>query len=114
MMIQENERINKMSYFKHKTMKRIMSIQMTERTDEEEKCLEEIIAQAKFFQDKNMKYDDFKDLVRNFQFQQYNAGDNVIEINTMGENFYIILKGLVSVLVKNPIVKNWNFEYKHY
>ena len=61
-----------------------------------------------------MKYEDFKDLVQNFQFKSYEAGQDVFEIDTQGETFFIILQGLVSVMVRNPAIKEWNNEYKYY
>ena len=61
-----------------------------------------------------MKYEDFKDLVQNFQFKEYTAGQNVFEINSQGETFFIILKGIVSVMVRNPAIKEWNSEFKFY
>ena len=61
-----------------------------------------------------MNYDDFKDLVQNFNFEKFKAGQTVLEINTSGDAFYIILKGIVRVMVKNPQIKDWNFHYKYF
>ena len=61
-----------------------------------------------------MIYEDFKDLVQNFNFEKFKAGKNVLEIATRGDTFYIILKGIVRVMVKNPHIKEWNYHYKYF
>ena len=91
-----------------------MTKEPTERTEEEEAELAALMKQSKFFQDKEMKYEDFKDLVMNFEFESSRAGETVFEINSTGETFYIILKGIVRVMVKNPSVRDWGMEYKYY
>ena len=58
--------------------------------------------ESKFFQGNQMNYADFKDLVQNFAFEKFKAGQTVLEISTRGDTFYIILKGIVKVMVKNP------------
>ena len=37
-----------------------------------------------------------------------------MNLGDVGETFYIIIKGTVSVLVKNPLIKDWNIERKFY
>jgi|APSaa5957512535_1039671.scaffolds.fasta_scaffold227553_1 signal-transduction protein with cAMP-binding, CBS, and nucleotidyltransferase domain len=61
-----------------------------------------------------MRYEDFRDLVMNFEFESFKAGETVFEINSTGETFYIILKGVVRVMVKNPSVRDWGLEFKYY
>ena len=50
--------------------------------------------ESKFFKGNQMNYADFKDLVQNFAFEKFKAGQTVLEISTRGDTFYIILKGL--------------------
>jgi signal-transduction protein with cAMP-binding, CBS, and nucleotidyltransferase domain len=69
---------------------------------------------SKFFRDKEMKYEEFKDLVQNFEFESFKAGQAVFDINSCGETFYIIMKGFARVMVKNPTVKDWNIEFKYF
>lgn len=37
-----------------------------------------------------------------------------MNIGDEGDSFYILIKGTVSVLVKNPAIKDWNIEQKYY
>jgi PAB1-binding protein PBP1 len=105
---------NRANSQKHKTLKRIMTKAPTQRTAAEEVELEELMKQSKFFQDKEMKYEDFKDLVMNFEFDSFKAGETVFDINSTGDEFYIVMKGVVRVMVKNPSVRDWGIEYKYY
>ena len=48
-----------------------------------------------------------KELVDAIKFEQRHQFENVFEHNDHGEHFYIILKGIVLVKVKNPTIKSW-------
>ena len=37
-----------------------------------------------------------------------------MNLGDVGDTFYIIIKGTVGVIVKNPMIKDWNIEYKYY
>jgi len=113
-MVTKDAARNRANSQKHKTLRRIMTKEPTQRTEAEELELENLMKQSKFFQDKEMKYEDFKDLVTNFEFESFKAGETVFEINSTGDEFYIIMKGIVRVMVKNPTVRDWGMEYKYY
>ena len=65
----------------------------------------------KFFQErKNLKENDLYELVEAITYEQRHRFENVFEQGDHGEHFYIILKGIVLVKVKNPTIKQWKQE----
>jgi hypothetical protein len=40
--------------------------------------------------------------------------ENVINFGDEGENFYLILLGLVCIKIPNPVIKDWNNKRKIY
>ena len=56
-----------------------------------------------FFQKKaNLKESSFRDLASRFKFQIGNVQENIINYGYEGDNFYIILLGIVQILIPNP------------
>ena len=47
------------------------------------------------------------DLVQAFRCETFDIGDNVITYGEKGDCFYVILKGVVSIHIPNPKIKNW-------
>ena len=67
-----------------------------------------LIKQVKFFKDKtSLTKSDIRDLASNFKFESFNCLDSVInygdKISENNDKFYIILRGIVSVSIPNPI-----------
>lgn len=49
-----------------------------------------------------------------FTFEQVKKNENVFEYGDIGNTFYVIIKGTCSVLVRNPQIRDWYFEYQNY
>jgi CRP-like cAMP-binding protein len=60
------------------------------------------IREIEFFKERDVKEEDFLDIVQCLKYQKINAGDNVFDYGTYGDKFYIIIHGSVQVLVLNP------------
>ena len=63
-MVKDNDRKCKINSHKHHLIKTIMCLHPQERTEEQEKMLEDLMSESKFFQGEQMVYEDFKDLVQ--------------------------------------------------
>lgn len=60
-----------------------------------------------FKQKKEIKEADYKELVQGFTLQKLKKGSIVFNYGDDGDQFYIILKGAVTVQVRNQTLKNW-------
>lgn len=68
----------------------------------------ELIKKIPFFSEKKeIKEADYKELAQGFNMQRFAAGDTVFQLGDDGDQFYIILTGSVSVMVRNHQLKNW-------
>ena len=99
------------------TQNRIKEILMkpsTKRSNMEIEELEEMIMKIDFFKERNIKNQDLKEIINAFQFEKYNEFENIFEYGDIGEKLYIIIKGLVSVRIPNPSIKDWVLKRKHF
>ena len=75
-----------------------------------------IIGGIKFFKDtKALTLSHLKEICKNLHIQYNKIGENVINFDEVGENFYVILRGQVGVYIPNPMIDDWrdkNSEYK--
>jgi CRP-like cAMP-binding protein len=69
-----------------------------------------LISEIKFFREKNIKHKDMMDLASAFKFHKEEANSNVFDHGDVGENFYIIIKGIVGVEIPNPKIKDWRMQ----
>ena len=46
------------------------------------------------------------------QFEEYQSGEVVFRYGDVGDKFYVIIKGQITVHTKNPNIQNWDKEYK--
>ena len=68
-----------------------------------------------FFQKKvNLKNSSYRDLASRFKFQIGSVQENIINYGDEGDNFYIILLGIVQILIPNPQISDWQREYFKY
>lgn len=58
-----------------------------------------ILTCLKFFKDRNIQGDDLQILAQGITFESMDAGETVFKAGTLGEKFYIILKGSVKILI---------------
>ena len=63
-----------------------------------------------FFQSrKYITYTDYRDLSHSLEFIDVPKNQYIINFGEQGDKFYIILKGEVSVLVPNPLIKDFDW-----
>lgn len=60
-----------------------------------------------FFKDRNIFGQDLCEIVQSFYFEQYEPGQEIMRHGQEGNNFYVIIKGIVSVSIPNQKIKNW-------
>ena len=72
--------------------------------------MSKIINDIKFFKQRNIKQNELVELVSAFKFEEFEAGEDVINHGESGDKFYIILKGKVKVMIPNPKVKDWKLK----
>ena len=48
------------------------------------------------------------------KFEKVDSIKNVFQYGDVGDKFFIIVKGLVSIKIKNPSIKDWNDEWRRY
>jgi hypothetical protein len=77
--------------------------------------LVEIIKNIQFFKDRpEIQPKDFKELVSVMQSEKFNPHEAVMYQGDKGDKFYVILKGSVSVHIRNPIIKEWKIQWLRY
>lgn len=54
------------------------------------------------------------EIVAAFQFERIGEFQNVCQYGDKGDKFYIVLKGLTSVQIPNPLINNWHLHRKKY
>ncbi len=65
-----------------------------------------LIKTIQFFKEREIKDQDFIDIVSCLTYEYFSPGDFVFHFNTQGEKFYIILEGSVGVFVPNADIKD--------
>ena len=105
---------NKFEESQNNRIKEILMKPSNRRTADEIDEMISMISKINFFKNKQIKDQDMKELVQAFQFEWIPEFHNVVEYGERGEKLYIILKGLVSVRIPNPAIKNWTFQRKYF
>eukprot|EP00347_Sterkiella_histriomuscorum_P021256 403334649 len=80
------------------------------RTDRDLQHLVPLIKEIQFFKERDIKDQDFVDIVSCLTYESCQAQDNVFEWDTNGDKFYIILEGVVSVMIPHPDKKDSDIE----
>jgi hypothetical protein len=89
-------------------MKKILQKPMLKRTEEDLDELVGFIKDISFFKERaNLKINDIRELAACFKFVEVSECLDVIKYGEIGENFYLILQGLVSVQIKNEKISDW-------
>jgi CRP-like cAMP-binding protein len=60
----------------------------------------------KFFQDRDIKPQDFPDILQCLILEHYPKGAVIFNYGDMGDKFYIILSGQVRVMIPDPAIKS--------
>ena len=66
------------------------------------------------FYQRDIKDSDFSEIVQCLQYEHMEKGKDVFEYNSMGDKFYIILKGTVSVMIPNPDHKDFKRKFEEF
>ena len=86
---------------KHNALKKLLTLKHN-RTEKDDKQLLGLMKEWKFFNDKNLTDEEMVELIQHFDFESYKTKDCIMNLGDQGDTFYILIKGAVSVLVKNP------------
>ena len=74
-----------------------------------------VIGSIKFFKDaKELTQNHLREICRNLEIKHMSKNEDVVEYNTVGEHFYVILSGLVGIYTPNPMIENWREKYLEY
>jgi hypothetical protein len=74
-----------------------------------------LIKENKFFKEREeLTTQDIKDLAASFQFHEEVQFDDVVTYGEVGDLFYLIIMGSVSVQVPNPEIKKWDWSRKDF
>ena len=58
--------------------------------------------------------EDMFEIARHIMIKKVHVIENVIQFGDIGDNFYIILKGVVAVEVPNPLIKDRDMKAKDF
>ena len=61
-----------------------------------------------------MTNQDFREIATHLEFKEVNEFQNVINYSDEPETYYMLLNGIVSLRIKNPQIKKWDFAWKEY
>ena len=51
-----------------------------------------------------------KELASNLRFQKFKAMEEIITFGEVGHEYFLLIKGVVSVLIPNPEIQDWNWK----
>lgn len=105
---------NQIDFLVHKKIRDILIKQANKRSDKELEELQCIIARIPFFKTKKISNPDLKEIISAFQFERYGEYEKVFNYGEIGEKLYIIIKGLVSIRIPNPTIKQWESKRQRY
>jgi signal-transduction protein with cAMP-binding, CBS, and nucleotidyltransferase domain len=67
-----------------------------------------------FKQRKDLDYNELKDLVNQMNFEELQPNEDVVKYREKGYKFYVIIKGVVSINVPNPAIKDSLALWRYY
>eukprot|EP00347_Sterkiella_histriomuscorum_P019194 403342576 len=92
-------------------IQRILNKPQKNRTESDLDKLVPYIKQIEFFSERDVKDQDFPDIVSCLTYEYLPAGKDVFEYGSIGEKFYIIIQGTVGVMIPNPDLKDFKKRY---
>ena len=84
---------------KSETLIQILKLPIKKRTDADICITTTLLDSVKFFKDNKLSFKDLQFISRVMTYSYFEKGESIIEYNSYGDKFYIILKGCVSVLI---------------
>ena len=106
-MIKADNRLSKQEQEDLNFIRRTLQKPSDQRSDVALDKLSVLIKQVKFFkQMTDLTKSDFRDLASSFKFQFCRGMTNVCQIGDFGDKFYIVLRGVLSIRIPNPTVKD--------
>ena len=83
-----------------------------DRTDYEIRDVMPLLRGIKFFKDQNIDTTDLTDVVQGLTYDFFPRGKEVFEYGSIGEKFYMILEGEVSVMVPNQECRDFRRRFE--
>lgn len=71
-----------------------------------------MIKGIKFFKDQNIQENDLPEIAQGLNYEYIQRGQDVFEYGSIGEKFYMIMEGEVSVMIPNPECKDFKRRYE--
>ncbi|CDW72769.1 UNKNOWN [Stylonychia lemnae] len=87
---------------------RILQKGQRTRNEKDLEHLVPLIKEIQFFKERDIKDQDFVEIVSCLTYENFKMGDTVFEWGTNGDKFYIIIEGHVSVMIPHPDIKDVN------
>lgn len=76
------------------------------------------MSKIKFFSElkkhHKIKPSEFRELMQCFNLEKINEGQDLFHYGDIGNTFYVIIKGICSVMIRNPKIKEWYADYQHF
>ena len=95
-------------------MKKTLGKPGKERTVHELSKISQLVRSNPFFKDKRLTNEEFLDLAIVLTFMQVKGAENVLEYGEKGDEFFIIIQGVVSVKVPNNSIKDHQMKLRDY
>ena len=110
-----NEQKDKKNVQKLETTRNLLEKPQEQRTQLDIEELALLIKENKFFKERGeLTYQDIKDLAASFEFLEVEQYEDVVKYGDIGDLFYMIIKGSVSVQIPNPAIKKWDMLRKEF
>lgn len=84
---------------KSEALIQILKLPVRKRSHDDISLIATLLDSIKFFKDNKLSLNDLYHVAQNMTYDLVETDNNVIEYNTYGDKFYIIIKGNVSVLI---------------
>lgn len=100
---------------KLKQLRKLLEKPSDQRIESDIDKLVVLIKDHKFFKERGeLLSKDIRDLAAAFQFCEIEQYEDVVTYGDVGNHFYMIIKGTVSVQIPNPDIKKWDNLRKEY
>lgn len=95
-------------------MKQILKKQFNKRSEKELQRLIDLFKKEPFFKEKKLQDEDLREIAMKLKFQKCHGMTNVFNYGEAGDKFYIILRGVLSIITPNSTIKDRAVKFKDY
>ena len=95
-------------------MKQILKKQFNKRSEKELLRLIDLFKKEPFFKEKKLQDEDLREIAMKLKFQKCRGMTNVFNYGEVGDKFFIILRGVVSIITPNTAIKDRAVKFKDY